>query len=135
MARARQRHRPRLLIAAAAVTAVTVPWVAAWIASPRVADLQARVSSYGHATGAGTPVPLGQISLLLRQALVATEDERFYQNHGIDLIGIARAIPYDLGISRSRREQARSPTSWRSSSTCTETITHHGASSRTSRCR
>ena len=28
--------------------------------------------------------------------MVATEDERFYRHHGIDLIGVLRALPYDL---------------------------------------
>ena len=30
------------------------------------------------------------------QAVVATEDERFYRHDGIDAIGILRAIPYDV---------------------------------------
>jgi membrane peptidoglycan carboxypeptidase len=33
---------------------------------------------------------------ILRQAVVATEDERHYRHHGIDLIGLLRALPYDL---------------------------------------
>jgi len=33
-----------------------------------------------------------KIPALMRQALVAVEDERFYQHHGFDLNGIARAI-------------------------------------------
>jgi membrane peptidoglycan carboxypeptidase len=32
----------------------------------------------------------------MRNAIVATEDERFFQNHGIDLLGVARAVPYDI---------------------------------------
>jgi penicillin-binding protein 1A len=34
--------------------------------------------------------------LILREAVVATEDERFYRHHGIDIIGVIRALPYDL---------------------------------------
>jgi membrane peptidoglycan carboxypeptidase len=41
-------------------------------------------------------VPLGQIAPALRQAVVATEDERFYQHRGVDIIGVIRALPYDL---------------------------------------
>lgn len=33
---------------------------------------------------------------MLREAVVATEDERFYRHQGIDLLGVARALPYDL---------------------------------------
>jgi penicillin-binding protein 1A len=41
-------------------------------------------------------VQLGDVAPVLREAVVATEDERFYQHHGIDLIGLLRAVPYDL---------------------------------------
>jgi penicillin-binding protein 1A len=34
--------------------------------------------------------------LILQQAAVATEDERFYRHHGIDIIGVLRALPYDI---------------------------------------
>jgi membrane peptidoglycan carboxypeptidase len=34
--------------------------------------------------------------LVLREAIVATEDERFYHHHGIDIIGVLRALPYDV---------------------------------------
>ena len=44
----------------------------------------------------GTPIPLARVSPLLREAVVATEDERFYRHRGIDLVGIIRAIPFDL---------------------------------------
>jgi penicillin-binding protein 1A len=42
------------------------------------------------------PVPLETIPPLLRAALVATEDRKFYKHSGIDLKGIARAIIKDL---------------------------------------
>jgi membrane peptidoglycan carboxypeptidase len=32
---------------------------------------------------------------VLQWAIVATEDERFYRHHGIDLIGLTRAVAYD----------------------------------------
>jgi len=41
-------------------------------------------------------VSLGGIPPILREAVVATEDERFYRHHGIDVIGVLRALPYDL---------------------------------------
>jgi len=42
------------------------------------------------------PVPLKTIPRLLREALVATEDRKFYQHSGVDLKGIARAIIKDI---------------------------------------
>src|SRR3989442_241953 len=37
-------------------------------------------------------VPLGQVPMALRDAILATEDRRFYSHWGIDPIGIARAV-------------------------------------------
>ena len=34
--------------------------------------------------------------LVLQRAVVATEDERFYRHHGIDIVGVVRALPYDV---------------------------------------
>ena len=34
---------------------------------------------------------------MLREAIVATEDERYYHHQGIDVIGVLRAVPYDVG--------------------------------------
>ncbi len=42
------------------------------------------------------PVPLGQIPPYLRDALVATEDRKFYKHSGVDVKGIARAIIKDI---------------------------------------
>ena len=42
------------------------------------------------------PVPLKQIPLYLRAALVATEDRKFYNHSGVDVKGIARAIIKDI---------------------------------------
>jgi penicillin-binding protein 1A len=36
-------------------------------------------------------VPITSIPAVMRHAIVATEDERFYQHHGVDIRGIARA--------------------------------------------
>jgi penicillin-binding protein 1A len=44
----------------------------------------------------GRPVPLYSVAPILRDAVVATEDERFYRHRGVDLIGVMRAIPYDI---------------------------------------
>src|SRR3954470_22276901 len=42
-------------------------------------------------------VPLDQVAPVLRQAVVAAEDTRFYQHHGVDVRGVARAF-----VSNSR---------------------------------
>jgi penicillin-binding protein 1A len=41
-------------------------------------------------------VDFGAIPKVLRQAVVATEDSRFYEHNGVDLRGIARAVYHDL---------------------------------------
>jgi len=63
--------------------------------APAADDLPARSHRYTDARRVDQ-LPLAAISPYLREAIVATEDERFYQHGGIDLIGILRAIPYDL---------------------------------------
>ncbi len=47
-------------------------------------------------TGSHTPVPLSEIPDALKQATIVLEDETFYQNPGVDLRGIARALWYNL---------------------------------------
>jgi penicillin-binding protein 1A len=37
-----------------------------------------------------------EVPPMLAQAVVATEDERFYSHHGIDSIGLGRAVLYDV---------------------------------------
>jgi membrane peptidoglycan carboxypeptidase len=67
---------------------------AALVATPGVGDLATRVER--HAPGAGTrEIGLGSVTRMTVDALVATEDERFWSNSGIDVIGLLRAIPYD----------------------------------------
>jgi membrane peptidoglycan carboxypeptidase len=41
------------------------------------------------------PVPITAIPVPMQQAIVAIEDSRFYQNHGIDVRGILRAALHD----------------------------------------
>ncbi len=43
------------------------------------------------AVGKHTPVPLAQIAPSCQDAVIATEDKRFYQHPGVDLIAIARS--------------------------------------------
>jgi membrane peptidoglycan carboxypeptidase len=39
-----------------------------------------------------TPVPAGQIAEVMKEAIVDIEDSRFYEHHGVDLEGTARAL-------------------------------------------
>ena len=48
------------------------------------------------ASGDRLPVSLRRISPVMRRAIVDTEDRRFYENNGIDYIGIARALSSDV---------------------------------------
>jgi penicillin-binding protein 1A len=45
-------------------------------------------------------VPASEIAPVMQQAIVAVEDKRFYQHHGVDLRGIARAIWADVTSQR-----------------------------------
>lgn len=66
---------------------------------PSVADLPARVQATLARHG-DHYTPLRDIPVALQEALIATEDERFYQNQGIDLIGLGRAALDDLRAGR-----------------------------------
>ncbi|MDY0329525.1 MAG: PBP1A family penicillin-binding protein [Thiomonas sp.] len=46
--------------------------------------------------------PIGQIPDLMKKAVLATEDDRFYQHGGIDWPGVARALLANLEHSRSQ---------------------------------
>lgn len=91
----------RVLRRTAAVTVVLIAAVvvavgaAAWFATPPAAHLAGRVNDRLLGTGA-KPVLVGAVAPIFVRALVATEDERFYRHHGIDLLGLARAIPFDI---------------------------------------
>jgi membrane peptidoglycan carboxypeptidase len=79
-------------LAAAALAIAASIVAAAWFSSPGTSDFNQRAR---RAAGSRS-IALSSISLLVRQAVVATEDERFYRHHGIDVVGILRAIPYDV---------------------------------------
>ena len=48
------------------------------------------------ASGNRQPVSFERISPVMRQAIIDTEDRRFYENNGIDYIGIIRALKSDV---------------------------------------
>jgi penicillin-binding protein 1A len=85
----------RLVIALLVFAVVLGPNVATlWIATPSASDVQARVIDFTRHYGVVLLGP-GDVPSLLAKAVVATEDERFYTHHGIDTIGLARALIYD----------------------------------------
>ena len=85
----------RLLVGVALIAALVAPSAATlWTWTPSGTDVQARVSRLTESYG----VPLlteNQVPKLLAEAVVATEDERFYSHHGVDSLGLARALLYD----------------------------------------
>ena len=66
-----------------------------WVSTPSGDDVQRRVerqtASYGVVL-----LQEDQLPPTLVKAIVATEDERFYQHHGIDTLGALRAGLYDI---------------------------------------
>ena len=86
----------RLLLIVAVIVALFGPSAATlWLSTPDASDIQARVQDLTRAYG----VPLlgeDEVPDQLAKAVVATEDERFYSHHGVDSIGLARAILYDI---------------------------------------
>jgi len=83
------------LVVLAFLAALIAPVLATlWISTPDVSDVQFRVISDTRAHHVVVLQP-DAIPDLLAKAVVATEDERFYSHHGIDTIGLARALLYD----------------------------------------
>ena len=63
----------------------------AWNTVPPVDDLSVWVHQYDAAQGAPYTT-IDAIAPIMPQALVAIEDERFYQHHGLDTVGLLRAM-------------------------------------------
>jgi membrane peptidoglycan carboxypeptidase len=86
----------RLLLIVAVVVALAGPSAATlWVSTPGATDVQPRVEAMTKSYG----VPLlaeDEVPAQLAEAVVATEDERFYSHHGVDSIGVGRAILYDV---------------------------------------
>ena len=85
----------RLVLVVAVVAALVGPSAATLLVStPDASDVQVRVEALTRSYG--VPV-LGEhdVPRQLAEAVVATEDERFYSHHGVDSIGLGRAILYD----------------------------------------
>lgn len=62
----------------------------------RVLDRRGKLIAEIYAEQNRTDVPLADMPVALRQAVVATEDQRFYAHKGVDPLGIARAALVDI---------------------------------------
>jgi membrane peptidoglycan carboxypeptidase len=86
----------RLAMALAAIVAVLTPSVVTlWVSTPSATDIQQRVRDVTNGYGV-VLLSEDEVPPVLAQAVVATEDERFYSHHGIDTIGLGRAFLYDV---------------------------------------
>ncbi|MGO8950150.1 MAG: transglycosylase domain-containing protein [Ktedonobacterales bacterium] len=94
-----RRLRRAGLIVLALVAIVTAVLGVAWQVAPSVDGLGAWVRAQDDVHRAPY-TPISQISPWVPRALVAIEDERFYQHHGIDTIGLIRAAWDDLRAGR-----------------------------------
>ena len=87
------RKRLLAVVVGIAVLATSV-LIVAWMTAP--APVRPKEIVLGRLRADGSRfVPLRAISPVLQRAIVATEDERFYRHHGIDVIGLTRAFAYD----------------------------------------
>ena len=86
----------RLALSVVAIAAAVVPsLITMWVFTPSADDVQQRVSARADAFRV-VLLKEGEVPPLLADAVIATEDERFYAHHGIDSIGLGRAFLYDV---------------------------------------
>lgn len=99
--RAPRRPRRQQVVAAIVATALGLPALfgiataVGLIVTPSVDDMPKRVDAILGAHG-GVRVPLVEVPDQLSEALIAIEDERFYEHRGIDTQGLIRAVLTDL---------------------------------------
>ena len=85
----------RLALTLALIAVLAAPSILTlWVSTPSASDIQQRVLDATRAHGV-VLLAEDEVPPLLAQAVVATEDERFYQHHGMDTIGLGRAFLYD----------------------------------------
>jgi len=86
----------RVAVAIAVPIALFAPSAATlWVWSPDATDIQSRVSRLANSYGV-ILLNENEVPPVLADAVIATEDERFYSHHGVDSIGLARALLYDV---------------------------------------
>ena len=86
----------RLAMTLIALVAVVGPsLITMWLFTPSADDVQQRVRARTDSLGV-VLLREDEVPPLLAKGVVATEDERFYSHHGIDSIGLGRAVLYDI---------------------------------------
>ena len=86
----------RFALAAIVIAVVLIPsFLTIWVATPSADDIQQRVRERTDSFGV-VLLSENEVPAQLAEAVVATEDESFYSHRGIDSIGLARALLYDL---------------------------------------
>src|SRR5437899_5530462 len=86
----------RVAVAIAVPIALFAPSAATlWVWSPDATDIQSRVSRLANSYGV-ILLNENEVPPVLADAVIATEDERFYSHHGVDSIGLGRALLYDV---------------------------------------
>lgn len=84
-----------VLATVAMAVALALSVTGLWVSTPPAGDIQQRV--HDRTTRLGVVLLReDQVPPLLAAAVVATEDEKFYSHHGIDSVGLGRALLYDL---------------------------------------
>ena len=86
----------RLLLALLAIAIVLGPsLITLWVSTPSGDGIQQRIRDRVAQLGV-VLLKEDEVPPLLADAVIATEDEAFYSHHGIDSIGLGRAILYDV---------------------------------------
>jgi penicillin-binding protein 1A len=67
----------------------------------KIYDAQGRLLAELHGAENRLVVPSSAIPAVMKQATVASEDQRFYSDHGIDFQGLARALLADIAAGRA----------------------------------
>lgn len=58
------------------------------------------------------PVDISEVPLVMQQAILAAEDDRFYEHGGIDFMGVARALITNVTSGGRTQGPAPSPCRW-----------------------
>ena len=86
----------RLALTLVAIAAVVSPsLITLWVATPSADGVQQKIRDRTAQLGV-VLLKEDEVPPLLADAVIAIEDESFYSHHGIDSIGLGRAILYDV---------------------------------------
>ena len=67
----------------------------------KIYDAQGRLLAELHGAENRLVIPSSAIPAVMKQATVASEDQRFYSDHGIDFQGLVRAVLADIAAGRA----------------------------------